>query len=266
LWLTPYFKGLSQINPVLVNFQFVTIYWYGVCLALGIILGLWWLFKNIKDRGLKTHLLDLAVWVILSGVIGARLTFVILKWPDYASNLGAIFNLQAGGMSIHGALIFGSLVIIIYSYFNKLSALKVFDVLAPAVVIGQIVGRFGNFFNQEAFGGPTNLPWKMFVAEKFRPLGLESFSYYHPTFLYAIVGLLIIFIVLLWLRQRKLIPGLVLLSYVIMYSLLRFVTEFFRIDSDYWGSLTVAQWASIVVVSISLITSLILRYRSKTKS
>jgi len=266
LWLTPYFKGLSQINPVFLNLGWITIYWYGICLILGILLGLWWLYKKSQSNEFKDHIINLTSLAILSGIIGARLVFVILKWSDFSNNLPTIFNLQGGGISIHGALIFGSIALILYAKLNKLPILKMLDLFVPAVLMGQIVGRFGNFFNQEAFGQPTNLPWKMFVDEAFRPLWLSEFQFFNPTFLYSAIGLGVILILIIQIYKRPVKPGIILLTYLIMYSLLRVFIEFFRVDSDCWGVLTVAQWASLLIVSISLITGLILRHKLKIKS
>ncbi len=264
-WLTPYFKGLIEINPVLLDLGWVTIYWYGVFLLTGTVLGLWWLIKQTKKTILESHILNLIPIVILSGIVGARAVFVILKWSDFSSNLASIFSLQGGGVSIHGALIFGAIAILIYAKIYKLSPLKIFDVWVPAVLIGQIVGRFGNFFNQEAFGPPTNLPWKMFVKESLRPEGFENINFFHPTFIYSAIGLSLILIIVILLKRYQLKPGTVLWIYIVTYSLLRIFIEFFRIDSDYWGGFTVAQWASLLIVSISLATGLILKYKIKPK-
>ena len=264
-WLTPYFKGLIEINPVLWELGWITIYWYGVFLFMGTILGIWWLIKQTKNTVLENHILNLIPLVILSGIIGARLLFVVLKWSDFSFNLTSIFNLQGGGMSIHGALIFGAIAILIYAKIHKLVALKIFDIFVPAVLIGQIVGRFGNFFNQEAFGPPTNLPWKMFVKESLRPTGFSDISFFHHTFMYSIIGLLIILAIIVLVKRYQLKPGAILLIYIVAYSLLRIFIEFFRIDSDYLGGLTIAQWASLLIVSISLVTGLVLRYKMRYK-
>lgn len=264
-WLTPYFKGLTEINPVLWDLGWITIYWYGIFLFIGTILGAWWLIKQTKNTALEIHILNLIPLVVLSGIVGARLVFVILKWSDFSSNLVSIFNLQNGGMSIHGALIFGAGAILIYAKLQKLAVLRIFDIFVPAVLIGQIIGRFGNFFNQEAFGPPTDLPWKMFVKESLRPMEFGNADFFHPTFIYSVIGLSIILMIIIFLKRYQLKPGVILWTYIVTYSLLRIFTEFFRIDSDYWGSLTIAQWASLLIVSISLVTGLILKYKMRYK-
>ena len=264
LWLTPYFKGLLEINPVVFKIGELTVYWYGLLLAIGVLSGLMWLNWRVSDDKLKSHIINIAALSIASGIIGARLAFVILKWSEFSGNWIEMISLQHGGMSIHGALILGALTVLIYAKVYKLPILRIFDLLVPPVLIGQIIGRFGNFFNQEAFGPPTDLPWKMFVKSSLRPAGFSEFEFFHPTFIYSMIGLIIILsIVLLW-RKLRSIEGYTLFIYIALYSVLRFVIEFFRIDSDYWINLTLAQWASLIII-LSLIISLVLRYRVKAK-
>jgi len=264
LWLTPYFKGLLEINPVMLKIGGLTVYWYGLLLATGILSGLIWLNWKVSDNKLKPHIINIAALSIAGGVIGARLAFVILKWSEFSGNWIEMISLRHGGMSIHGALILGALTVLIYAKIYKLPTLKIFDFLVPAVLIGQIIGRFGNFFNQEAFGPPTDLPWKMFVKLSSRPAGFSEFEFFHPTFLYSAIGLIVIFLIIMFWQKLRTIEGSTLFVYIALYAVLRFMIEFFRIDSDYWLSLTLAQWASLIII-LSLIISLVLRYRIKTK-
>ncbi|MEA1909467.1 MAG: prolipoprotein diacylglyceryl transferase family protein, partial [Patescibacteria group bacterium] len=132
------------------------------------------------------------------------------------------------------------------------------------VILGQIIGRFGNFVNQEAFGPPTDLPWKMWVAVNNRPTGFEDFAYFHPTFLYEVIGLIILFVILRLFRDRLKLSGSRFWIYIIGYSILRYFVEYFRVDSDFWGSLTVAQWGSLVLIVIGVIL-FNLRLKSKLK-
>ena len=158
------------------------------------------------------------------------------------------------GLSIHGTILGGLLALAIYSRLSNLPVLKFANLFIPAVVLGQAIVRFGNFFNQEAFGGPTTIPWKMFVSPEFRPVGLEEVAFFHPTFLYESIGLLIILGILLALLKKN--PSVLFGWYLILYSSLRFFIEYARIDSDMWGPLTIAQWASIgiVIIGVWLIT------------
>ena len=253
-FLAPYFAGSQMTNPVLLDLGWAQIYWYGFLLVAGVIAGYWLAAKYLAPaRDVSgEHLLNLVIWALVGGLIGARLVFVILKWPFYAGSLSEIFLLTQGGLSIHGAVLFGALGVWWYARLAKLNFGKIADVLAPAVMLGQIIGRFGNFVNQEAFGGPTELPWRMFVALPFRPEGLAEFAYFHPTFLYEAVLGAVILLVLLRLFFLRLPAGHTAAWYLILYSSVRFATEFFRIDSDRLGMLTVAQWASIAIVAIGV--------------
>jgi len=264
--LTPYFNGNSMVNPVLVNIGGFPIYWYGMVMASATLLAfLWWQRRATPKLG-EIHPINLAVWLILAGLIGARVLFVILKWPEF-SHLPwwSILDLHSGGLSIHGALIAGAVATIIYARRYHLPLLSILDLLAPTVVLGQIVGRLGNFFNQEAFGGPTVLPWGMYVAPEFRPIQFTDQSFFHPTFLYSMIGLAIVLVVVLWVEHKSARPGVVLATYLIAYSVERFVIEFFRVDSDRLSALTWAQWVSVAVIMIALVISLIWKGRTIKK-
>lgn len=264
LWLTPYFSGLKEVNPVLLQIGSLSIHWYGLLIAIGVLVGLWWIEKRASQTTLSRHICNLSILAVVSGIIGARILFVVLKWSEFSSNWLNIINLQNGGLSIHGAILGGIIAILIYAKIHKLPILKILDIFVPALLLGQAIGRFGNFFNQEAFGAPTNLPWKMFIKEEFRPVGLENFEFFHPTFLYSIISLLVILIIILLLERKKMFDGAITLAYFSFYSVMRFVIEFFRIDNDHWGLLTVAQWGSLIIIIVALIV-LILRYSSKKR-
>lgn len=252
--LSPYFTGEKTLSPVLADFGWAAIHWYGFLLVVGIGAGYFIAARYLApNRGISSeHFLNIIIWALIGGLIGARLVFVVLKWPLYADNLSEIFLITRGGLSIHGAVLFGALSVWLYTRLTRLSFWNVADVLAPAIILGQAIGRFGNFVNQEAFGGPTNLPWKMFVAPEFRPSGFFEFMYFHPTFLYEAALALAALAILLYLFYRHLRPGYVMAWYLILYSSLRFLAEFFRIDSSKWGVLTIAQWASLAIIVLGI--------------
>ncbi len=262
-WTSPYFSGAKMINPILAQIAGWKIHWYGFFMAMGVLIA--WRWLTIKTRGTKLaeadRITDLVIWLTLGGIIGARLLFVFLKWPEFAGDWGAILNLTEGGLSIHGAIIGGGLATFIYCRYRQWPVTATFDLLIPPLIMGQIIGRVGNFFNQEAFGGPTNLPWKMWVAPIYRPEGYANSAWFHPTFLYEMIGLGLILWLIFTLIKKTLSAGTITLVYLISYSILRFEIEFFRIDSDKWGALSVAQWGSIAIIMGGLIIGLILKRR-----
>lgn len=263
IWkLLPYFVGVKNINPIFLHFGPINIYWYGVCITTGVILGLLYIYNQSKQTEFIQHILDLMIWGVLGGILGARLLFVILKWSDFASFMEMI-NLSNGGLSIHGAILGGLIGLILSARRYKLAVFKVLDLFVPGVLIGQLVGRLGNFFNQEAFGPPTKLPWKMFVSPINRPVNFPDVNFFHPTFLYEMIGLAIILLLVVHLNKKMHQSGYIFLIYLMGYALLRFVIEFVRVDSDYLFNLTIAQWGSIAMIILAGIISLILRYRFK---
>jgi len=267
LLLTPYFKGNRLVNPVLVGIGGFPFYWYGLTMVGAVLASFYWFRRRATSFLGESHIINLAVWLVGSGIVGARLTFVVLKWPDFSTQpWWAMLDLHSGGLSIHGALLFGVAAAWLYARRYQLPVLQLFDLLAPPVVVGQIIGRLGNFFNQEAFGGPTTLPWKMFVAPPFRPAQFSDQQFFHPTFLYSMVGLAIVLAILMVVEQKVRLPGAVLLVYIIAYAVERFVIEWFRVDSARLGALTWAQWASIGAIMIALAISLIWRGRTIKKT
>ena len=260
--MAPYFSGAKSLSPYLLEGALV-IRWYGATMALGLLAAIWAVLhrRAITPQFSENQILGVIIWAIIGGFIGARLLFVVLKWPLYSQDLISILQINEGGLSLHGALIGGAAATAAFCYLYRLNWARMADLLIVGLPIGQAIGRFGNFFNQEAFGGVTNLPWKMYVAPEFRPSHLGGFDFFHPTFIYEAVGNLVIF----WYLLRQQTPhhaGRILLQYLMLYSCLRFVVEFFRIDSDRIGSLSVAQWASLGIVAVAVI----LLNRSKSKS
>jgi len=254
-WLAPCFAGRHVPSAIWLKIGSIELYWYGLLIAVAVLVGIG-LVRWLNQRFLRLNpdaVFYITVAAVFSAFIGARLLFVILEWPFYAKHLAEIWQIHSGGLSIHGALLGGLLAVIIGSRLARLNSWHLADLLAVALPLGQAIGRFGNFFNQEAFGGPTDLPWKMYVAPEFRPVGLEQFSFFHPAFLYEAVGDLIIFW-LLWrlFTSRSSRPaGTVTLWYLLLYSGWRWCVEWFRIDSQQWGWLTLAQWGSLLIIIVA---------------
>ncbi|MBI4994825.1 prolipoprotein diacylglyceryl transferase [Candidatus Peregrinibacteria bacterium] len=246
-----------QIGPV-------NVHWYGIIIGLGIILSYIYALFEAKRRGLdRKPIDDMAFWVILAGVIGARGYYVLFNLPYFFENPLEIFFLWRGGLAIHGALIGGAAAYFIYIKLKKIHWLLYADVIMPGILLAQALGRWGNFFNSEAFGRPTDLAWKLFIPFAKRPQGFEGFEFFHPTFLYESIWNLIGFIVLVFL-SRKLFAtsyklqatsfyGIILFIYFIWYSIGRFFIESLRMDSLYLGPLRAAQVMSIVLFIIGLV-------------
>ena len=256
LWgLRPYFLGVLPISSgfVLGPFSF---HYYGLAIASGILasyLAAWILWP--QERQLFDRLI---LPLVVGGIIGARLGFVLTQLSYYLDNPVDIFILSQGGLSIHGALAGGALTLWLFVQGTKGSFWRLADRIAPLVALAQAVGRFGNFANQEAIGGPTSLPWKLSVAPLSRPLGFEHQAFFHPLFLYEALGSFFLFVLLTHLAlkgNKGKTPGWILGWYLVLYSSLRFGLEFIRLETIAWGWLTVAQWVSLglIFVGITLI-------------
>lgn len=237
---------LQSPGPLLVELGPLAIRWYGLLIVVAVLLGLWVSSQLAKMRGLDPGVIsDLLPLIMLSALIGARLYYVLFEWRQYQINWLEAFQIWKGGIAIHGALLGGSIAVIAYSRWMKLSFWALMDVLLPSVVLGQAIGRWGNFFNSEAFGLPTSLPWKLFIPVANRPAAYLNQSWFHPTFLYESIwdlGLFVLLIILF--RQRRtngewLLPkGGISCVYAFGYSFGRFWIEGLRLDPlCLWGSL-----------------------------
>ncbi|NLO75491.1 MAG: prolipoprotein diacylglyceryl transferase [Clostridia bacterium] len=245
-------------DPVAFSIGSHPIYWYGILIAVAILLGTFLVLREAEKLKLNLdHVLNIILFGISAAFIGARLYYVIFQWSQYSRNPLEIFAVWHGGLAIHGGLLGGFLVGYLLLRKYRINVWQAFDIAAPSIILGQAIGRWGNFFNQEAYGyevDPADLPWAMYIDGAYR----------HPTFLYESLWNLSIFIFLLWLRRRKWIyRGDVFLSYVVLYSAGRFIIEGFRTDSlMLTGSLRVAQLVSAVAIVIGL-SLLYYRHRNK---
>ena len=249
--MPPLLAGLFAVfqspGPLLVEFGPLVIRWYGLLIALAVLLGLWISTKLAKARGLDGGLIaDLLPLLVLAAVVGARVYYVSFEWRQYQINWLEALEIWKGGIAIHGALIGGTLAMLVFCRWRRLSFWTLMDVLLPSVVLGQAIGRWGNFFNSEAFGLPTNLPWKLWIPAANRPAQFIDQSWFHPTFLYESLWDLGLFVVLIVLFNRKragsteplLKTGAISCIYAIGYSLGRLWIEGLRLDPlCLWGSL-----------------------------
>lgn len=237
----------------------INIYWYGIFMAIAFCLGLFACYKIAQSYYPQTDLdklSDLAFYILLGAIIGARLYFVGFNWDYFQLNLEEIPMLWHGGISIHGAIIGGFIFGSSYVKKHNLSLWLYADIIAYGLPIGQAIGRWGNFFNSEAFGKPTDLPWKLYIPQVHRPMTMEEFEYFHPTFLYESLWNIGVFLVLFFILKDKFKNkcGGIFFSYLILYSIGRILIEAIRIDSIYNPlGLPIAIWASIVMIIIGII-------------
>lgn len=257
---------LSVIDPVAISIGPIKIYWYGIIIALAMLIGISLATKEAQKLGLEEDtMVDMALWAIPIGFIGARLYYVLFKWDYYIQNPSEIIAIWNGGIAIYGGLIAGGLAVYWFARRKKMTLTLLLDILAPSALLAQSIGRWGNFINQEAHGGPVtrqfleNLYLPEFIINQMNING----TYYHPTFLYESLWSLLGFILLIILRNQKglLRRGEVALSYVIWYSFGRFFIEGMRTDSLWIGDIMrVSQMLSLVLF-ISAIILLVYRRR-----
>lgn len=232
------------MNRIAFSIFGLDIMWYGVLMALAMILCVFIALKEGKRVNIsEDDLLNLAIIAIPSGLLGARFYYVIFNWNWYSNNLSEILNFRGGGMAIHGALIGGVLAGYIYTKIKKINFFKMADTVMIGIPLGQAIGRWGNYINGEAHGGPTNLPWGIIVD------GIKV----HPTFLYESIWDIGIFIFLWYFRKKKKYEGQLAIMYLILYSIGRFFIEGLRTDSLMIGPLKMAQVISLVVIIVCII-------------
>lgn len=261
--------GLNFCDPLLaflftspgsVIFQvgFLTFKWYGLLIASAVLIGVNLSQYLAKQRDIDSILIQrLVIWLVIAAIPCARLYYVVFQWSDYAHNTGDILAIWKGGIAIHGAIIGGLFATVLFSRWHRISFWKLVDVVAPSLILGQAIGRWGNFFNSEAFGSPTNLPWKLFIPIQQRPSGFEGFEYFHPTFLYESLWNISVLWLLLTLFNRasklnsQIKDGTIFLVYLITYSIGRFWIEGLRTDSlMLFNLLRIAQLISLTGIVI----------------
>lgn len=232
------------MDPIAFNIFGLPIRWYGILIATGVLLGTLIALKNAKYYGIKEEtFIDLLLFAIPAAVVGARLYYVIFSWDLYKDNPIEILNFRGGGLAIHGVLIAAILVAIIFCKIKNISFWDVADAAAPSLILGQAIGRWGNFMNQEAHGGPTDLPWGIMV----------NGQKVHPTFLYESLWNFGLFIFLLWYSRKKAKEkGEVFLLYLALYSLARLFIEGLRTDSLMLGPIRVAQLISLIGIIVPM--------------
>jgi phosphatidylglycerol:prolipoprotein diacylglycerol transferase len=252
-------------QPILWSAGPITIHWYGLFMVVSMLVALTITFYlNRLYQINKDQLFDLGFWLIIWGLVGARLYDVCLQLPYYLQHPWQILAVWQGGLAIHGGIIAGILVLIYFAYRHQLNFWRLSSVLVPGVALAQTIGRWGNYFNQEIFGFPSNLPWSIPIDLINRPAAYANITYFQPTFLYESLGCLIIGLILvasnlLAKKHQKLNTSFYIGSttlYVILYSILRFYLEFIRLDDT--PQLAGLRWPQIMSLILILLTGLIL--------
>lgn len=247
------------INPVAFHLGNLSVKWYGIIMAVAIVLACWMAINEGKKRQIiPDDFVDLLLWAVPLGYVGARIYYVIFEWGYYSQHPEQIIAIWNGGIAIYGGLIAGLIVLLIFCYKRMLPPFLMLDIIAPGVMAAQILGRWGNFVNQEAHGAPTTLHFlqslhlPQFIIEQMKICG----TYYQPTFLYESFFNLIGLILILSLRHKKHLfkQGEVFMTYLLWYSVVRFFVEGMRTDSLYiFGIIRVSQALSLILFIATII-------------
>lgn len=249
---------IFRIGPIVVR-------WYGLLIASAVLIGVTLSQYLAKRRGVNPELLaDLAIWLVIGAIPCARLYYVVFQWQQYAQYpWWYVFAIWQGGIAIHGAIIGGTIATLLFARSRKISFWQLSDLVAPSLILGQAIGRWGNFFNGEAYGRATDLPWKLAIFDEIRNSQgevVEIFrGYFHPTFLYESLWNIGVFILLLSLffwglkNSNRLKTGTITAVYLIAYSLGRVWIEWLRTDSLMLGPLRIAQIVSLIAIALGLI-------------
>ena len=230
-------------NPIAFSIAGIDIRWYGILIGVAFLLAIYISYLRAPKFGIvQDDILDLTIFLIPCSIIGARAYYVIFSYDNYRGNFIQMLNLRAGGLAIHGGIIAGVIVSYIVAKRKNIKFSNLADLIMPQVALAQAIGRWGNFFNSEAHGGPTNLPWAITVyGEKV-----------HPTFLYESIWCFFIFILLIFLSNKIKFNGQIALLYAMLYSFERFWVEGLRTDSLMIGQFRQAQVLSLVVFILAL--------------
>lgn len=249
---------------------------YGIIIALGLIAGALVAYHDAKRSGQSVDLyMDYTLFGMLGAIVGARLYYVIFEWDYYSKNLDQIINLRAGGLAIYGAIIGATLVLLVFCKIKKANPLKMLDTIVLGIVVGQIIGRWGNFFNREAYGGFTDSLFAMQIPVKDATVvntdmivNVEGAFYVqvHPTFLYESFLNTILLVLLLVFRDKKKFYGETLCRYLLGYGIIRFFIEGMRTDQLQLKGVAVSQVLSAVLAVAALAVIVVMRIRLKGKT
>jgi prolipoprotein diacylglyceryl transferase len=241
-------SGALTIGPL-------SIHAYGLMIALGVVAAVWLTGRRLEASGAGTRddASSMAVWAVIAGVIGARLYHVATDWSLFKNDLGRIPQIWRGGLGIPGGILFGTIVAMWAFKRRGVSPLAGVTAAAPGLPLAQAIGRWGNWWNQELFGKPTNLPWALRISADKIPAPFPAGTTFHPTFLYESLWNLALCGFLLWIDRRiRLRPGRLMVVYVIGYAIGRFWVEGLRIDPAHTtGGLRLNQWVAMIAGALA---------------
>ena len=258
------FPGLGiQINPPRgIEIGSMTIYFYGIVIAAGLLLAVLYGMKRSRQFGLKQDdIIDGVLWIVPVAIVCARIYYCIFSWDSYKNDPISVLYIWEGGIAIYGGVIGAALGVVLHCRIKKMSLPATLDLVALGFLIGQAMGRWGNFFNREAFGAPT----QAFLRMGLMNTTTGEFEYYHPTFLYESVWNAVGFVALHFLSKKRQYDGQIALGYVAWYGLGRTVIEGLRMDSLYWGNFRVSQILAAVSCAAAVGVLLFQAFRPHSK-
>jgi phosphatidylglycerol:prolipoprotein diacylglycerol transferase len=253
------------------------IYYYGIIMMIATLAGAWLAAREVARRGYDPEIVwDVLIWLVIGAIVGARLWHVFTPPPSslaegittqfYLTHPFDLINLRRGGLGVPGGVMGGALALYLYIRRNKsIKFPEWVDIIAPSLALGQAIGRWGNYFNQELYGAPTNLPWKIFIDPQHRLAGFANVEYYHPLFLYESLLNLANMFFLIWVMRRfkdVLKSGDVFLVYLVTYPVVRFFLDFLRLDASQLGGINANQTFLGIVALVSA-AALFWRHRKK---
>lgn len=271
------FPGLGlefEINRVAFTVGGISVYWYGILIAAAFLAGAVYTLKRVREFGLDgDRFIDVILGGVILGIIGARLYYVAFSWDTYRDNPVSILNIRLGGIAIYGGLIGAAVAVLLVCRFRRVKLLPALDLAAGGIILGQAIGRWGNFVNIEAFGSNTSLPWGMtsptieWYLQQHRSslsaigVTVDPSMPVHPTFFYESAWCLLGFLFLAWYTGRRRFDGELSLIYLGWYGLGRALIEGLRTDPLLIGSVRVSQLVAVLCVLASMLTLIIVRSR-----
>jgi len=242
-------------EPIALSIGSLDISWYGIIVAIAVVVGFLVVTKLAKGTSITSnHIIDLVMFFIIAGVIGGRIGHIIGDWDYYVNNINEIVKIWNGGLAVHGVIAADLLVAVFYCRWKKINFWQVTDLFVIILPLLQSIVRWGNYFNQEIYGLPTELPWGIPVDIRYRLEGYLNDMYFHPVFLYESILMLGLFFIMLWLfKKKKFKVGVLTVIYFISFGIIRFLLDFLKIDITQIGPLVLTQWVSIMIVILGVV-------------